>query len=93
MDYIIARKSIVVGARGELADIVTQHDLREVANPSDSDSFLEHLCTALDTRHELSTEELVEEYRRSKILAAFTTQSELPGTTGSCDILERVTSS
>ena len=93
MDYIIARKPIVVGARGELADIVAQHKLGEVAKPSDPDSFFRHLCTTLNTHYELDNEGLVEEYRRSKILAAFTAQLESPGTTGSCDILERVTSS
>ena len=74
-------------------DIVAQHDLGEVANPSDPDSFFRRLCTALNTRYELFNEGLVEEYRRSKLLAAFAAQLESPGTNDSRDILERVTSS
>lgn len=70
-DYIAAEKPVVVGAIGELAEIVKKYKLGEVAQPSDPVDFYEKIINAINTRYQLDNSALIRKYSKSNVLSSF----------------------
>ncbi len=71
MDYIIAQKPVVVGAEGELADIVRNHQLGAVARPSDAEDFFEKLKEVLKKSWRIDNVSLIDSLDKNTILSGF----------------------
>ena len=70
-DYIMAEKPVIVGATGELAKIVREHGLGEVASPSDPDDYLAKLLKLIDCTYNIDNRNLIEKYSTESVLSEF----------------------
>ena len=70
-DYIMAEKPVIVGATGELAEIVEENNLGVVARPSDPEDFYNKLIKLINKKYEINNERLIEKYSRDNVLSEF----------------------